>query len=176
MAFFGLFGKKKEEDPQPKDAFYLEDEVAQSMGDTSYMKTSKSIRRTFPSGAAGTGHFEVISTVSSSKSSKKDSRVNAVPKRVETTPTYSEQQTSFGSASSFGNASSFGSSASSFGNASSFGSASSFGNSYSAPEPTPAPTPEPKATPSVSNEASNTRRKPDGGMDMFRNMAKDIRK
>lgn len=169
MAFFGLFGKKKEEDPQPKDAFYLEDEVAQSMGDTSYMKASKTIRRTFPKGAAGTGHFEVISTVSSDKASKTDSRKNEGPKRVETTPTYSEQQTSFGSASSFGNASSFGS-------ASSFGNASSFGSSYSAPEPTSAPAPEPKAAPPANKEASNTRRKPDGGMDMFRNMAKDIRK
>ena len=182
FSFFGnllgsVFSKNKEEDVQPKDAFYLEDETAKSMGDTAYMKAPKSIRRTFPKGAAGTGHFEVISTVSSDKASKTDSRKNEVPKRVESIPTYSEQQPSFSSASSFGNASSFGS-ASSFGNASSFGKASSFGSSYSAPEPapTPAAAPEPKATASASNEASTTRRKPDNSMDMFRNMAKDVRK
>jgi hypothetical protein len=159
MALFGLFGKK-DEDPQPKDAFFLEEETAKSMGDTSYMKAAKSVRRTYPK-VAGGEYFEVVKTVSSSKSSVNDSRKNGLPKNVETTSSYSAPATSFSSA-------------------------SSFGSSYSAPAPTPAPAPEPTfsapepaapaVSPSVSNEASQARRKSDSGMDMFRNMAKDIRK
>ncbi len=154
MALFGLFGKK-DEDPQPKDAFFLEDEVAKSMGDTSYMKQAKSIRRTYPK-VAGGEYFEVVKTVSSMKSVVNDSRQGGTPKRVESTSSYSAPT--------------------------SFNSASSFGSSYSAPAPTPAPefsAPEPttpSVSPSVSNEASQARRRSDSGMDMFRNMAKDIRK
>jgi hypothetical protein len=124
------------------------------------MKASKSIRRTYPK-VAGGEYFEEVKTVSSSKSSVNDSRKNGLPKKVETTSSYSAPATSFSSA-------------------------SSFGSSYSAPAPTPAPAPEPtfsapespapSVSPSVSNEASQARRKSDSGMDMFRNMAKDIRK
>jgi hypothetical protein len=158
MALFGLFGKK-DEDPQPKDAFFLEDEVAKSMGDTSYMKESKSIRRTYPKTVGGE-YFEVVKTVSAMKSVVNDSRQGGAPKRVESTSSYSAPT--------------------------SFNSASSFGSSYSAPTPTPTPTPAPEfsapepttpsVSPSVSNEASQARRKSDSSMDMFRNMAKDIRK
>ncbi len=160
---FGLFGgKKKEEDVQPKDAFFLDDESAKSMGDTEYMKAPKNIRRTFPAGAAGTGHFEVVKTVSAVKSSTNDSRTDFVPKRAEApAPTYTPAPT-FSSASSFGGASA---------------------SSYSAPTfsaPTPAPAPEaapaPTASPSVSNEAVQKRRQADDSMDMFRNMAKKIGK
>lgn len=152
---FGLFGGKKEEDPQPKDAFFLDDESAKSMGDTAYMKESKSVRRTFPAGAAGTGHFEVIKTVSAVKSSTNDSRKDFMPKRAETpAPTYTPAAT-FASASSFGGTA-----------------------SYSAPAPTPAPeaAPAPVASPSVSNEVVQKRRQSDDSMDMFRNMAKKIGK
>jgi hypothetical protein len=157
---FGLFGGKKE-DPQPKDAFFLDDESAKSMGDTEYMKAPKSIRRTYPAGAAGTGHFEVVKTVSAMKSSANDSRTDFVPKRVEApAPTYTPAAT-FASASSFGGAAT---------------------PSYSAPAPTPAPEPTPAPTPapvpssSVSNEVVQQRRQSDDSMDMFRNMAKNIRK
>ncbi len=161
MALFGLFGKK-DEDPQPKDAFFLEEETAKSMGDTSYMKATKSIKRTYPKTAGGE-YFEQVKVVSSSKSMVNDTRQTGMPKKVEGTSSYSAPATSFSSA-------------------------SSFGSSYSAPAPTPAPTPAPEpsfsapestapaVSPSVSNEASQARRKSDSGMDMFRNMAKDIRK
>lgn len=145
--FFGLFSKKKEEeDPQPKDAFFLDDESAKSMGDTEYMKAPKSIRRTFPAGAAGEGHFETVVTVSALKSSVNDSRKDLTPKRVENQP-----PTSFTPAPSF-------SSASSFGNAT---------PTYSAPAP---------QAPTVSNEEAQKRRQSDDSMDMFRNMAKKIKK
>lgn len=164
---FGLFGGKKEEDTQPKDAFFLDDESAKSMGDTEYMKAPKNIRRTYPAGAAGTGHFEVIKTVSAVKSSANDSRKDLTPKRAEApAPAYTPAPT-FSSASSFG-----GSSASSFGG--------STASSYSAPAPTPTPAPAPEAapapvaSPSVSSEAVQKRRQSDDSMDMFRNMAKKI--
>jgi hypothetical protein len=150
---FGLFGGKKEEDPQPKDAFFLDDESAKSMGDTAYMKEAKNIRRTYPAGAAGTGHFEVIKTVSSIKSSANDSRTDLMPKRAEpSVPAYQP--------------------------ATSFSSASSFGGAASAPTaaPTPEAAPAPIVSPSVSNEAVQKRRQADDGMDMFRNMAKKVGK
>lgn len=174
MALFGLFGNKNE-DPQPKDAFFLDDEVAKSMGDTSYMKQPKSIRRTYPKGGGGE-EFEMVKVVSAMKSSVNDSRKEGSPKRIESQPA--------ATTSTYTAASSFGSSASSFGSApSSFGSsASSFGSSassFSAPAPTPAPAPEapaPTPAPAPAPEAQ-TRRKSSGddGLDMFRKMAKSIR-
>lgn len=148
--FFGLFSKKKEEeDPQPKDAFFLDDESAKSMGDTEYMKAPKSIRRTFPAGA-GEGHFETVVTVSALKSSINDSRKDLTPKRVEKqVPTSYTPSTSFSSASSFGNAT----------------------PTYSAPAPQ-----APTESPSVFNEEAQKRRQSDDSMDMFRNMAKKIKK
>jgi hypothetical protein len=156
---FGLFGGKKEEDPQPKDAFFLDDESAKSMGDTAYMKESKNIRRTYPAGAAGTGHFEVIKTVSAIKSSANDSRTDFTPKRIEApTPAYTPA-TSFSSASSFGGATT-----------------PSYSAPAPAPTPAPAPAPTPTPSPSVSNEVVQQRRQSDDSMDMFRNMAKSIKK
>ena len=148
--FFGLFSKK-EEDPQPKEAFFLDDESAKSMGDTEYMKAPKSIRRTFPAGA-GADHFETTVTVSALKSSITDSRKDLTPKRVE-----KQVSTSYTPATSFSSASSFGSST----------------PTYSAPVPqAQAPT----ESPSVSNEEAQKRRQSDDSMDMFRNMARKIKK
>ncbi|MCY7406759.1 MAG: hypothetical protein LH631_05085 [Alkalinema sp. CAN_BIN05] len=147
--FFGLFSKKKEEDSQPKDAFFLDDESAKSMGDTEYMKAPKSIRRTFPAGA-GEDHFETTVTVSALKSSTNDSRKDFTPKRVE-----KQVATSYTPATSFSSASSFGSAT----------------PTYSAPQ-AQAPT----ESPSVSNEEAQKRRQSDDSMDMFRNMAKKIKR
>ncbi len=149
--FFGLFNKKKEEEEnlQPKDAFFLDDESAKSMGDTEYMKAPKSIRRTFPAGA-GEGHFETVVTVSALKSSINDSRKDLTPKRVE-----NQAPTSFTPAPSFSSASSF----------------SSAAPTYSAPAPQ-----APTESLSASNEEAQKRRQSDDSMDMFRNMAKKIKK
>lgn len=159
---FGLFGGKKEEDPQPKDAFFLDEESAKSMGDTSYMKAPKSIRRTYP-GVAGQEEFEVVKTVSAMKASVNDSRKDFTPKRIEAPkPSYTPVATS------------------SFGGATSSYSAPSYSApSTPAPAPTSAPTPEfqaPAASPSVANEVVQKRRQADDSMDMFRNMAKKIGK
>jgi len=155
---FGLFGGKKnnpEEDPIPKDAFYLDEESAKSMGDTSYMKAPKSIRRTYP-GTASQPEFEVTKVVSSIKASVNDSRTDLTPKRVEVKST----STSYTPATSFG--------------ASSFGTqASSFSQPTTASEPAATLVEKPFVAPEV-----KAKRKDDGkddGMDMFRNMAKNIR-
>lgn len=62
MALFGLFGGKKNE-PQTGD-FFLDFEDAQTLGDTEYMKQSKTIKRTFPKVKGNPGKT-IISQVSS---------------------------------------------------------------------------------------------------------------
>lgn len=64
MALFGLFGGKKNE-PQTGD-FFLDFEEAQTLGDTEYMKQSKTIKRTFPKVKGNPGKT-IISQVSSEK-------------------------------------------------------------------------------------------------------------
>ncbi len=147
--FFGLFSKK-EEDPQPKDAFFLDDESAKSMGDTEYMKAPKAVRRTFPAGG-GAGHFERTVTVSALNSSVSDSRNDFTPKRVE-----KQVSTSYTPATSFSSASS-----------------TYTAPTYSAPK---SPETAPTESSSVFNEVPQKRGQPNDGMDMFRNMAKKIGK
>ncbi len=57
----------------PKGAYFLEDETAKSMGDTSYMKETKTVRRTFP-GSAGQEEFEQVNRVSAQARRLADSR------------------------------------------------------------------------------------------------------
>ena len=141
----------RSEDPQPKDAFFLDDESAKSMGDTEYMKAPKAVRRTFPAGG-GAEHFETTVTVSALKSSVSDSRKDFTPKRVENQVSTSyTPSTNFSSASSFGGAT----------------------PTYSAPKPPAAASTE---SPSASNQAPQKREQSNDGMDMFRNMAKKIGK
>lgn len=64
MALFGLFGGKKNE-PQTGD-FFLDFEEAQTLGDTEYMKQSKTIKRTFPKIKGNPGKT-IISQVSAEK-------------------------------------------------------------------------------------------------------------
>jgi hypothetical protein len=141
----------------PKGAFFLEDETAKSMGDTSYMRETKTVRRTFP-GAAGQEEFEQVNRVSAEARRLADSRgkvsTNEAPKitKADVSGSYQAPQ-------------------------------SYQAPSYQAPKaqaPAPAkeefkptqieePTLQPK-TPSRRPSSS------DSGMDMFRNMAKNIKK
>lgn len=125
---FGLFGGNKDQEPQSKDAFFLDGETAKSMGDTSYMKATKTIRRTFPKSAGSSGEFEVIQEVSALDKAVADSRKGSIKQVVSSAPTSA-----------------------------------------------PAETPSASAASTTSQEAQE-RRKLDTSMDMFRNMAKDIRK
>ncbi|MGB2924626.1 MAG: hypothetical protein WBB82_04960 [Limnothrix sp.] len=65
MALFGLFGSKKQNEPQEGD-FFLDFEDAQTLGNTEYMKQSKTIKRTFPKLKGNPGKT-IITQVSSDK-------------------------------------------------------------------------------------------------------------
>jgi hypothetical protein len=134
-------------------SYFLDDEVAKSMGDTEYMKQSKTVRRTFP-GAAGEEEFEVIKQVSAIDRSTFDGRESNAP-RPTATPSYQSS-----SSSSFGN-SSFG--AASFGGATPSNVAPAAAPAESQPEEVAAPAFQPRRDTKVNTD-----------MDMFRNMAKKV--
>jgi hypothetical protein len=165
----GLFGGNKSDQPeQPKGAFFLDDDSAKSMGDVEYMRSIKATRRTFPVTVDQPDHIEIVQSVSAVDKSVQDSRKAggyAAPKAA----SYQAPAASFSS----GQASSFSSApAASFssGQASSFSSGQA--SSFSSGQPQAA---EPTAEPTV--DSSNRRKADSGsGMDMFRSMAKDIRK
>jgi hypothetical protein len=70
--FFGLFGKKNKQDNTPKDAFFLTPDESKTYGDIDYMRTSKTVRRTFVKTVGNPKGGEVISQVSSDKMMKTD--------------------------------------------------------------------------------------------------------
>ena len=115
--FFGLFGKKKDE---PKDAFFLSPDESKTYGDIDYMRTSKTVRRTFVKTVGNPEGGEVVSQVSSDRMIKRD---GSEAKRI-----------------------------------------GSFAPSTS------------ESTPKTQSTSSFTPKKVDSNMDMFRNMAKKIKK
>ncbi len=60
--FFGLFGKKED---GPKDAYFLSSDDSKTYGDIEYMRTSKTIRRTFVKTVGNPEGGETFNTVSS---------------------------------------------------------------------------------------------------------------
>jgi hypothetical protein len=155
-------------------SYFLDDETAKGMGDTEYMKQTKTVRRTFP-GSVGQEEFEQITQVSAIDGSAYDSRKSEGARPASAAP--AAAPVSYGQSSSFGQPSSFGQS--SFGQ-SSFGQSSFGQSSFSQPAatetPAPAPTPEPEApAPAPAAQRRNTGNV-DTSMDMFRNMAKKVGK
>jgi hypothetical protein len=166
--FSNLFGRKNNDTDQPKEAFFLESDEAKSLGDLDYMRTPNVIRRTFPKSASSPEHKELIQSYTATGQNvikaeglqiKKDGAVlqpqqqqynsYVVPAAAAPAPSPFAATTPAPS--------SFGSSAP----------ASSFGSSTPTPPaaaPAPAPAPSEPAP----------RRSGDDGMDMFRNMAKNI--
>mgnify|MGYP001126009916 CR=1 FL=1 len=128
----GLFGKKKNDEASTSDnsaaqqrgAYYLEPDDAKTFGDIDYMRTSKTVKRTFAKGDARVRQVSAMKEADMRKTP---------PSSVESwqpkTQPKSESPKSESKTSSFN---------------------------------------------STSNETK--RRSPDSSMDMFRNMAKDIRK
>ncbi|MGF1535372.1 MAG: hypothetical protein ACFB4J_02640 [Elainellaceae cyanobacterium] len=121
----GLFGARKNETdagrgpakPKNTGSYYLNPDDAKTYGDIDYMRTAKTVKRTFPKG---------------------DARVRQIS---------SEQDVNASNA-----------------------------PTNSAPAQSFRPAEPPKNTSAPSVDSSSNRRKPDSGMDVFRNMAKDIRK
>jgi hypothetical protein len=156
----GLFSRKDSDQPEePQGAFFLDDDSAKSMGDVEYMRSVKATRRTFPVSVDQPEHIEIIQSVSAMGKSVSDNRKGYVAPQgaAQSTANFSS-----GSATSFSSPASSG-----FGN-------SSFGSSSFASSSAPAPAAEPTVEPRV--ESAPRRKTADGGMDMFRSMAKDIRK
>lgn len=67
MALFGLFGKKESQDDggQKKDAFFLDYDDAQTLGDVEFMRKTVEVRRTFPKTKNAQKSAELVSKVSS---------------------------------------------------------------------------------------------------------------
>lgn len=66
---FGLFSKKNN-NPVEKDAYYLTPDESKTYGDIDYMRTSKTVRKTFAKSVSG-GGGELIQEVSAMKAKKK---------------------------------------------------------------------------------------------------------
>ena len=129
--FEAIFGKSvPKDDTQPKQAYFLSDDDAKSFGDIEYMRSVKTVRRTFAKKKGQTEHMESIKQISATSASDMDSNGSATPSFLQEVPT-----------------------------------ASSNGATASAPTPSASVTPQPRRKPASSND-----------MDMFRNMAKNIRK
>jgi hypothetical protein len=145
----------------PKGEYFLDDDAAKSMGNTDYMREVKTVRRTFPKGVNGE-EFEQVNRVSSDSRRLADSR-GSVSTSQASKVTRADVST--------GNAPSF--------QAPSY-QAPSKPASYQASTPAQA-TSEPEFKPTEVSEPPQAKDRPrragsDSGMDMFRNMAKTIKR
>ncbi|MEO0648842.1 MAG: hypothetical protein AAFZ17_22250 [Cyanobacteria bacterium J06650_10] len=142
-----VFGKSApKDDTEPKQAYYLSDDDAKTFGNIEYMRSNKVVKRTFAKQKGQTEHMESVRQISATTATNLDGNNNG----------FAQPTPSFGS--------------------------------YAAPSPAPAaaapsaaqcaPVEAPKTeTSSTSEAAPAPRRKPaSSDMDMFRNMAKDIRR
>jgi hypothetical protein len=151
----------------PKGEYFLDEDAAKSMGNTDYMREVKTVRRTFPKGAGGE-EFEQVNRISSDSRRLADSR-GAVTTSQTTKITRADVSTG-------NNAPSFQASSYQAPKAPSY-QAPSF--QASTPAPAPAPAAEFKPTEvSEPPQAKEAPRRPgsDNSMDMFRNMAKTIKR
>lgn len=148
---FGLFGGNKNQAPQSKEAFFLSEDDAKSFGDIDFMRKEVVIRRTFAK-KKGADELESVKSVSSSTSKE-------VGEAVKTT-TSSFNTPTFGAPAAAAPAPAKESSVAPVAPA----------TAADAPAATPASAaPAAPAAPEVSST-------PDPSMDMFRNMAKKIRR
>ncbi|MBT9317533.1 hypothetical protein [Leptothoe spongobia] len=153
---FGLFGGNQDQGPQSKEAFFLSEDDAKTLGDIDYMRKEVVVRRTFAK-KKGQEELESVRSISSS---------NSVEVGEAAKPTTS----GFGAATF-----------------AAFRTPAPAAPAPAAPAPTPAAAPVAETpvaeTPVAETPAAETpaqepvvRRTPDTGMDMFRNMAKNIRR
>ncbi len=126
--------------------FYLEPDDAKTLGDIEYMRKAKRIRRTFPKTAGQPEEQEINRDVSSSM--LRDEKTGKIS--TVSAPAYAgSESTTVNFGSTFG------------------------GTDFSAPANGAASNDSP---PEVKFDAAQERRRAGTSMDMFRNMAKDIRK
>ena len=68
-----VFGKgAPKDDTQPKQAFYLNDDDAKTFGNIEYMRSSKTVRRTFAKKKGQEKHMESIRQISAMKAAAAD--------------------------------------------------------------------------------------------------------
>ncbi|EDX86727.1 hypothetical protein S7335_4433 [Synechococcus sp. PCC 7335] len=137
-----VFGKSApKDDTAPKQAYYLNDDDAKTFGNIDYMRSSKTVRRTFAKKKGQAEHMESVRQISSTAAKVIDANTNF--------STSSQPAATF----------------------------SSFSTPSVAPK-TESTAPAAESTaPAVESTPAPARRKPaSSDMDMFRNMAKDIRK
>ena len=141
--FEAIFGKgAPKDDTAPKQAYYLNDDDAKSFGNIEYMRSNKTVRRTFAKKKGQTEHMESVRQISAMK------KVNLDGSPV-------KGQASYGVSETNNNAPSY----------------------SSAPTPSFNSAPAAPAKPADSTPAPTPRRKPaSNDMDMFRDMAKKIKK
>ncbi|MFK8184291.1 MAG: hypothetical protein AB8B99_13030 [Phormidesmis sp.] len=143
-----VFGKGAPKDESaPKQAYYLSNDDAKSFGDIEYMRSSKTVKRTFAKKKGQTEHMESVRQISATAAAEIGATNNS----------YSQPSVTF----------------------------SSVAASTPAPAPaTPAAATQAPATEAPAAEApaaeavtpAPRRKASSGDMDMFRNMAKSIRK
>jgi hypothetical protein len=152
----------------PKGEYFLDDDAAKSMGNTDYMREVKTVRRTFPKAADGE-EFEQVNRISSDTRRLADSR-GAVTTSQTTKITRADVST--------GNTPSYQAPSYQAPKAPSYQAPSYQAPSFQAS--TPAPVAEFKPTevsePPKAKEAAPRRPSDDNSMDMFRNMAKTIKR
>ena len=132
-----------------KKDFFLDPDDSQTMGDINYMRVAKKLRRTFPKTLKNPEGFAIEKSISSEKEND-FSKANQAFQAQANYNTY-EPKSTFNST----------------------------------PTPAPAPAPSAESTPAPSAESTPApapapapapKRQPDTSMDMFRNMAKNIRR
>jgi hypothetical protein len=86
MAFFGLFDKKdKKDESKSKDSsYFLDQDSAKTFGDIDYMRTPKSVRKTFPTvngvkGADIVGVFSANERMEISNAKETDNNQSSEP-------------------------------------------------------------------------------------------------
>ena len=155
--FFGLFGSKTKyvDEPEtnegstaPSEDFFLSPDEAKSLGDLEYMRKPNTIRRTFPKTLSNktTERIKQVSSLQETKVSGNQAQ-QSISQPKTTQPTQPAAATT------------------------------PKPKVAQPTQPTAATTPKPEvAQPTQPTAASTERRSADSSMDMFRNMAREIRK
>lgn len=165
----GLFrSKPKAEAPEPAEteapqpqakpgAYYLPPDEAKTFGNLEYMRSSKSIRRTFPKQKIGEDN-EMIRSISAMEMQKAGRNGSAAPMPPKANPTTNGSTNGSMTNGSTTNGSMTG---------------STNGATPRAAEPQANST---SADSANANSTNTARRQADSSMDMFRNMARDLKK
>lgn len=80
--FEAIFGKgAPKDDTAPKEAYYLSDDDAKTFGNIDYMRSSKTVRRTFAKKKGQTEHMESVRQISATKSTNVDGTSSSASNR-----------------------------------------------------------------------------------------------